>query len=333
LLAGTNNDGIFVSNDSGDSWTKGDESLIQIGFRSFAQLPDGTLFAGSRNGVVVRSRDAAVSWDSVDATEHGYVVEALGVDANGVIYAGSRQGVRRSMDGGDTWDDANEGLPILPDITDMIFMPDGDVVMTCYLGVYRSSNAGETWTKLGTTPGLGLLTLARDSEGVLYVGIRGIGAAASTDEGQTWSLINAGLSHLDVTSMVVVPNAGKRNGFAASDLVYAGTRGGSVFRLVSVATSAETTSPSEFSVARLVATYPNPVTGSGTVSFQLARPEHVAIQVMDVLGREVSRVVDRNFDSGAHTVRFDASGLPSGAYWYRLVAGTTAQTRQMTVVR
>ncbi|MGA7304410.1 MAG: T9SS type A sorting domain-containing protein, partial [Rhodothermales bacterium] len=79
--------------------------------------------------------------------------------------------------------------------------------------------------------------------------------------------------------------------------------------------------------------YPNPFNGTTTIAFDLPKPERATIQVVDLLGREVSRVVDQVFDAGSYNVRFDARDLSSGVYLYRLVAGETVQTKQMMVVR
>ncbi|HUF09567.1 MAG TPA: T9SS type A sorting domain-containing protein, partial [Rhodothermales bacterium] len=70
-----------------------------------------------------------------------------------------------------------------------------------------------------------------------------------------------------------------------------------------------------------------------TIAFDLPRPERTTIQGLDLLGREVSRVVDQVVDAGSYNIHFDARGLSSGVYLYRLVAGKTVETRQMMVLK
>ncbi len=81
--------------------------------------------------------------------------------------------------------------------------------------------------------------------------------------------------------------------------------------------------------------YPNPFNPATTIRFQLPQAEQVTLRVFDVLGREVAALLDdAAMTAGEHTVRFDASGLTSGVYLYRLEAGASfVQTRRMLLVK
>ena len=79
---------------------------------------------------------------------------------------------------------------------------------------------------------------------------------------------------------------------------------------------------------------PNPVGARpATIEFALPAPRHVTLTVYNVLGQEVARITDGPRQAGAHEVVFDASGLPSGVYIYRLTAGEWAAQRRMTILR
>lgn len=79
--------------------------------------------------------------------------------------------------------------------------------------------------------------------------------------------------------------------------------------------------------------YPNPFNPSTTISFALPRAAHVTVQVFDALGRPVTTLVDERKTAGTHRVPFEASGLPSGVYLYRLEAGAFTDTRTLTFIR
>jgi hypothetical protein len=79
--------------------------------------------------------------------------------------------------------------------------------------------------------------------------------------------------------------------------------------------------------------YPNPFNPSTTIRFSLPKREHVTLKVFDVLGREVATVVDGEMEAGEHTVIYNASGLPSGVYLYRLEVGNFIRTRRMVIIR
>jgi hypothetical protein len=78
---------------------------------------------------------------------------------------------------------------------------------------------------------------------------------------------------------------------------------------------------------------PNPFTGTTLLSYTLPRAEYVRLAVYDLLGREVSVLVDEAMPAGRHGVPFIYNGLPSGIYLYRLEAGSTTQTRRMLHVQ
>jgi hypothetical protein len=59
----------------------------------------------------------------------------------------------------------------------------------------------------------------------------------------------------------------------------------------------------------------------------------VRLIVYDLLGREVAVLVNEKKAPGSYQVRFDASGLSSGVYFYRLQSGDFVQTRSLTVLR
>ena len=79
--------------------------------------------------------------------------------------------------------------------------------------------------------------------------------------------------------------------------------------------------------------FPNPFNPSTMITYQLPVRTHVRLAVFNVLGQEVMVVQNGEYAAGPHAVRFDASGLPSGVYFYRLDAGVFTQTRKCALVR
>ena len=79
--------------------------------------------------------------------------------------------------------------------------------------------------------------------------------------------------------------------------------------------------------------YPNPFNPGTTIKYTLSGASHVRLTVYDVLGQEVSVLVNEPKNAGAYEVRFDASGLASGVYFYRLQAGNFADTKRLLVLR
>ena len=92
---------------------------------------------------------------------------------------------------------------------------------------------------------------------------------------------------------------------------------------------------------RLLQNYPNPfnpythipfsVRGSGGSTSPTTR--FVSLKVFDMLGREVVKLVNGELSAGSYAITFDARGLTSGIYFYRLQAGSFSQTKKMIVAK
>ena len=65
----------------------------------------------------------------------------------------------------------------------------------------------------------------------------------------------------------------------------------------------------------------------------LPEPAHVNLDVFDITGRHVATLVDRLMPAGEHATNFDAGGLSSGIYVYRMSASGQTLTRRMTLIR
>jgi hypothetical protein len=88
--------------------------------------------------------------------------------------------------------------------------------------------------------------------------------------------------------------------------------------------------PNSFSLGQ---NYPNPFNPSTEIDYALASAGHVRLTVFDILGREVARLVDAEEPAGAHRVRFNANGLSSGVYIYRIQTEGFVQQKRMMLLK
>ncbi|MCX6145606.1 MAG: endo-1,4-beta-xylanase [Ignavibacteriales bacterium] len=79
--------------------------------------------------------------------------------------------------------------------------------------------------------------------------------------------------------------------------------------------------------------YPNPFNPSTNFEVRIANRELVHLSVFDVLGRTISTLINEECPAGVYAVRWDASSLPSGVYYYRLQAGAFVETKQMVLMK
>jgi 1,4-alpha-glucan branching enzyme len=79
--------------------------------------------------------------------------------------------------------------------------------------------------------------------------------------------------------------------------------------------------------------FPNPFNPMTTIRYSILSPDLVRIKVYDILGIEVKTLVNELKQAGNYEVQFDASGLASGIYLYRIESGSFIQTRKMIVLK
>jgi len=111
-------------------------------------------------------------------------------------------------------------------------------------------------------------------------------------------------------------------------------RAGHAYVFSGAATIVANEPPSELSTSpALHAAYPNPFNPSTTLPYDVPQAENIRLAVLDVLGREIIQLVNRQHAPGSHEVVFEAGSLPNGVYLARLEAGGKEQTRRLTLLR
>ncbi len=79
--------------------------------------------------------------------------------------------------------------------------------------------------------------------------------------------------------------------------------------------------------------YPNPFNPSTKITFDIAKLSHVILAVYDLSGQQVSVLADNMFHRGQYSIDFDASGLASGTYFYKIVSDEYVDTKKMVILK
>ncbi len=79
--------------------------------------------------------------------------------------------------------------------------------------------------------------------------------------------------------------------------------------------------------------YPNPFNPSTNINFTLPKTEFVTLKIYDILGKEITTLINEELNAGNHTKIWDAKNLSSGVYFYKLQAGKFTETKKMVLVR
>ena len=352
--------GLYYSDNKGLTWEK---AHAQLGagngpwsnIYAIAQDVDGFLYISANNGNVFRSMDKGETWQQVSSlpgvssdTPWSLVAHPM---APGVLYAGTfGNGVFVSDDYGFTWKELHGNSLLLANkaghIFDLEFDPD---MMTLFAGtgkgVYRlddpTPGGSDMWKFVNANipnpqhswngkPEV--RDLAFDMMGNLYAASWGQGVFVNTNPTESWppAFEQYQLRQEQVSFLAV----------SSTGLVYANTASGGMvsFEMASSGTStaiedeptAEDVLPSGFALDQ---NYPNPFNPVTTIGFALPEAGDVRLSVFDVLGREVSVLVDGYVQAGQHEVTFDAQGLPTGTYVYRLDTGAHATSRTLVLMK
>ncbi len=99
---------------------------------------------------------------------------------------------------------------------------------------------------------------------------------------------------------------------------------------IPTAVAAGQTIPNKYA---LYQNYPNPFNPSTVISYQLSESSNVTLKVFDILGREIKTLVNQRQNAGTYHVSFDATGLSSGVYFYRIVAGNFSETKKLLLLK
>ena len=79
--------------------------------------------------------------------------------------------------------------------------------------------------------------------------------------------------------------------------------------------------------------YPNPFNPMTNIQFEIPDLEKVTLKIYDILGREISTLINEEKKTGIYRIKFDGTDLPSGIYFYQLKAGMFTQTKKMILLK
>jgi len=88
--------------------------------------------------------------------------------------------------------------------------------------------------------------------------------------------------------------------------------------------------PSSFALQQ---NYPNPFNPTTRIAYTLARASSVTLTVYDILGREVTTLVNEKQEPGTHSISWNASNVPSGVYFYTLRSGIEHDVKKLVILR
>jgi hypothetical protein len=165
-------------------------------------------------------------------------------------------------------------------------------------------------------------------------------AAYSIDSLATWNGFNQ--STPDTTNLTAPPTSFHPDSLAAA--ITLNSDAGSIYiALARVAGSTENTleytgtgindqqiKPLGFTLSQ---NYPNPFNPSTMINFTISQRSVVILKVFNVLGKEVSTLINSEKEPGTYNVNFNAGNLSTGVYFYKLTAGNYSSVKKMILIK
>ncbi len=156
----------------------------------------------------------------------------------------------------------------------------------------------------------------------MLAGTNGGGIFLFSDNGDSLGTFNESLTNLNVHTLAM----------DSLGYVYAGTDSG-VFKILTPQTGVRQHDNNIPIGYKLEQNYPNPFNPVTNFQFSIANCQLTILKVYDVLGREVATLVNEVKQPGEYTAIWDAANVPSGIYFYRLIAGSYIETKKLLLLR
>lgn len=328
IYAGTRGGGVFLSTNMGASWTNISNGLTDLDVYTLLITPNGlggkNLYAGTMGGGIFISTNNGINWSSVNNGLTYLNISSLAYLKNQVneviLFAGTYNGLFVSTNYGENWSQrANTQY------FEYVAVSGENVFAAAIMHLWFSTDLGLSWTDVTTgLRDLPVWALATYGTNVFALTNWG-GIFLSTNNGENWKIINEGI----IDTLVLAIGINDTYIFASG--VAEGLWRRPLSELVTMLPVENTTElPKEFA---LYQNYPNPFNPSTTLSFVICHLSFITLKVYDVLGREVTTLVNEEKPAGTYEIKWNATNLPSGVYFYKIQAGSFIETKKMILVK
>lgn len=348
-VSGGNLTGIFFINDL-TGWVVGYPGYIgkTTTGGAFTQQPTGIVdrlndvfFINDNTGWVVggdfsverifKTTNGGTNWTTQTSGTANKMFSVYFIDANTGWSVGgpSSPKIIKTTNGGDNWflQTTTVNTPLYS-----VMFADANTgwAVAGYLGgetIIKTTNGGTNWLSQTSGDTRYLRDCYVLSAAKAFAVGQGGKLIMTTNGGDNWAVQNTG-STIELWSIDFVNDT---VGYAIGDNVVLKTTNGGV--LFVNQTSGEL--PQKF---MLMQNYPNPFNPNTAIRFQIPPVgaqyiEPVLLRIYDMLGREVTTLVNEQLKPGKYEVAWDASSEPSGAYLYQLNAGNYSMTRRMILLK
>lgn len=291
--------GIFLTTDTGSNWYLKNNGLPTLSI--FSLFYSGTtIFAGTYNDGLFFSTDTGSNWIQANNGFGNNSIRALAVDGS-YIYAGIYGGMYLSTDTGSTWTTINNGFLAYPDVSALAMHGTDIYAGTMNGGVFFSTDSGSHWIQMnnGLTDMDTVVYSLKIDGDNILIGTQGGVFMSNCGSKSSWTSLNESFTLTNIISVEI-----------SDSTLYAGNDLGEFFtRNFTDITEVEKTK--DFNSNFII--YPNPFISSFTIEVN-SEIKNAKLRVYDILGNNVMNV--NNISN--QKISINRGNIENGLYFYQL---------------
>jgi len=330
--------GVYKTTDGGQTWasqnvnTNQDLYKIRIVHNYLSNNNTDATFGWivGNTGVVRRTIDGGTKWMNANAgIKTGGALRAISItDVNHGVIVGDGGAAYATVNGGVTWSamatpttNNLNGVWIVNNTVGWAVGDYGTVIFNANLPLpielltfdgWSQGNAAMLQWKTASEVDNSYFQLERSSNNQNWQSVTTIAGQGTSPEGASYQYVDNGLTpDVYYYRLKQVNNDGS-------------------FEYVGNQVEINIGAASDFS---LYQNYPNPFSGSTTITYNVQSSSHVKLVVMNVLGDIVQTIQDADVQAGQYQMNFDASKLAAGTYFYRLFTNGNVYSHQMVLIK
>ncbi len=342
IYAGTYGGGVFYKDFVNNPWIPVNNGLSELNVVSLA-VDSNSIYAGMFLDGIFTSIDGGQNWTNTFGVGRIYKI-AVGTNIIYALQASTfgqpKRWIWKSTDKGLTW--SNITLYRYPYLINTIIANGNNVFWGNTDGIYRSTNKGVNWVK--TMSGIGTsdtnISALSFYNNNIVAGTTSGKVYLSTNNGDSWSTINDGFPNDRYVQCFAVNN----------NILYAGLFYNSVWRYGGLTNSTIISAnvPKEFV---LFQNYPNPFNPVTKIKFSIpsnvksetsnnnppftkgGQGGFITLKIYDIIGREISTIINQQLQPGTYEVTFEGSKYSSGVYFYKIETEGFTDVKRMILLK
>ena len=318
---------VYKTINGGDNWQLLN-SGVSVTLNNISIAPDGSIVIPGNQTTVLRSSDGGITWTNIlniPAVIDFFAVKIL--NSSTFVISGNESTILRTTNAGTTWESISIGMPNPLFAIDFAAGNTGWVTGCCGMFM-KTTNAGISWTTDDyLTPGYTLYSMQFFGQSKGWLAGEAGYILRTTNAGTSWDSLNSG-TQVDLYSLYFVDeNTGYVSGYNGTILKT--TNGGGIGTPIGI--NNQSVNAEDFYLGQ---NFPNPFNPNTVISYKLSITSYIDLNVHDVSGRLVTRLVNGKRSAGSYQVEFSSEGLPSGVYFYSLaVDGVVIGVKKMLALK